>query len=426
MSFFDEALTGETLEAIKAKVIAYAAGAELAITDWISGGTGEQLFQAFSLSLHSATQVVARVTRGFASLDTSTDPGDVDDFDAGNEDLEAASGFLSAYGANTYGTPRGGATFASGFYTFTNAGPGARTFAPDTLTFTWTVSPPGDGLPAPTYRNGADDTIYTNPDGTVTVAAGTSLEIPIVAEEIGSRSSAPASAITLTTTLTGVTGTNADAVTGTDREDATVYRARCRQAPARVSLGGPADAYAYLAAKNLDGTPLLNASGNATGITRVQVSQDSATGVVNVAYGSADGEPIGEDVTAANTNIEAEAFAVPDAITFTGAAATEVSIHVVGSGKIRARAGVTEAAVKAAIVAALEDAFAEFPIGGVDQDGAGAGVIYTTDLQAVAARAYPGLYDVLVTTPAGATTALTFGQVATPNTVAGDWTVTIV
>ena len=48
------------------------------------------------------------------------------------------------------------------------------------------------------------------------------------------------------------------------------------------------------------------------------------------------------------------------------------------------------------------------------------------DLQAIAATAYPGLYAVSVTTPAGASTALALGEVATYAGTIADWTLTIV
>lgn len=426
MSVFTDLTSPETLASVRARVRGFAESSGVAITDWVVGAVGEQLYQAMCLALYTYAKVVPTYTRGFVSLDLSTDPGDVDPYDDSNELLAPADGYLSAFGANTFGTTRAGATAATGFFTLANTGAVARTFAPDSLTFTWTaVSPP---TPAPTYRNSADPTIYTNADGTCTLAAGATIILPITAEEDGTRSNAPATAITLTTTLLGCAGTNALAVTGSDREDADTYRARCRQAPARISLGGPSAAYQYLAAKNLDGTPLLNASGNAVNITRVQTTQDSSTGIVLAKYASDSGAASGEDVTAANTNIEADAFAVPDAITFTGSAAVAVSIHVSGTAKVKAGPGVTEAAVKAAILAALAAAFQDgdqFPVGGLDQDGSGNGVIYTTDLRAIAAGAYPGLYAVATVTPAAATTALAFGEVATLNSVAGDWTVTI-
>lgn len=431
MTVFSDSLISETLSSVRAKLISAAQGAGLTVTDWVVGALSQQMLESHAQAAFTFVGSVARIVRGFAGLDYATDPGDPDAYAPSNADLAPSAGFLSNMGLNTFFTERAGATFAGGFVTFTNAGIAARTFGPGALVFTWTVGPPS---PAPTYRNAGDPSIYTNADGTVTVNAGSSLSIPVSAEEIGTRSNAPASSLSLTTSLVGCSATNPLAVLGTDREDAAVYRGRCRKAPARLSLAGPSAAYEYLSAKNLDGTPLYNGvdgsghldgTGDPVNIDRVQVTQDSATGIVNAYYASPEGAAIADDVTAANLNIEAEAFAVPDAITFTGIAATETLVPVIGTGKIAAGPGVSAALVKDAIVAAQEAYFASFPLGGLDQV-AGAGVLYTEDLRGVARAAFPGLYAVDVSTPAGATTAIALGHVATTDTDAADWTITVV
>jgi hypothetical protein len=220
---------------------------------------------------------------------------------------------------------------------------------------------------------------------------------------------------------------------GNDREDAATYRTNCRQSSARLSLGGPSDAYAYLAVKNLDGTVLLNDSVPPvpTSITRVQVTQDSSTGIVNAYYASGSGAAIADDISAAVRNTKFDALAVPDAITFTGFAATPTTIHVVGTARIKARIGITAQAVAEGIVASLVANAKTIPVGGVDQI-ANAGVVYTGDLEAFARQGYAGLYDVIITTPAGLSTAIAEGHVAVIQSVAGDglgsddWTVTVV
>jgi Baseplate J-like protein len=410
---------------IRSRILGFAQGAGLKITSWITGDIGQQVFEMSVSSASSFVQIVSQVVRGFASLDTSTDPGDEDSYDPSNVDAEPGLGFLSAYGENVFGTTRSPETFASGSVLFVNAGTSARDIAPEGVTFTWTEgSPPS---PPPTYHNSADTTVYTNPDGTVTIAAGTSLELPVECDTIGAQGTCPSGSLSLTTTLLGCTATNSEAIVGNDRESAAVYRARCRLSSARISLGGPNAAYEYLASKNLDGTPLMNGATPPApvGITRVYVSQDSSTGIVNTYYASNTGPAIAEDVTAANANIELECFAVPDAITFTGMAAVAVPVHVTGSARIKAAPGITEAVVKAAIVSELTSMWPTIPIGGFDQT-AGAGVLYTTDISAWAKGAYPGLYDVVAVVPGGATTALALGKVATLQCASSDWTVTIV
>lgn len=430
MSFFEDRIAPIALSTVRGMVLGFCQGAGLKISNWRIIGVGFQTSEAHIATAHSFSQIVATITRGFASLETSTDPGDVDFFDANNEALPPADGFLSNLGLNTHFTTRQKASFGSGFVTFTNNGTGVRVLRPRGLIFTWTGGSPPN--PAPTYTNAEDASIYTD-NGTVTVAPGVSIVIPVVAQVIGSFASAPSSALSLTTSLVGCTATNANPIVGNDREDANVYKTRCRQAAARLSLGGPAAAYEYLAAKNIDGTVLLNDSTPPvpSGITRVQVTQDSATGIVRAYYASGSGPAIADDISAANRNIKFQAFAVPDAITFTGQAAIATSIHVQGTGKIKARFGVTAQAVAEGMVAALTRNGKVIPIGGVDQV-AGAGVVYTNDLEAFARSGYDGLYDVKVTTPAGASTAITVGHVPVLTSVAGDglgsadWTITVV
>jgi len=424
MGVFTDLLSSEAMTSVRRRIVEAAQSAELLITAWVEGDVAEQMLQVVSLVAYQTSRSVTAIVRGYASLDTSTDPGDVDPYDPDNEDLEPEPGFLSNMGESWFSTPRQDATFASGYVTFNNTlGIVARTFAPDSLTFTWTGGTPPS--PAPTYRNSADDTIYTNPDGTVTVAAGASLDIPVTAEEIGTRSNAHASTLSLTTTLSGVTATNASPIIGTDREAAGPYRERCRQAPSRMSMAGPPHIYAYLAKTKLDGTPLLNASGNQVNITRVQVIDDSDTGDVDVYFASGSGAASSEDVAAANANIELESFSVPGTRSYTGQAASEVPISVGGTAKLASYAGASVADAKQAIVDALTAAFATYDIGGKDRV-AGAGKLYTNDFQAVAANAYKGLYDLEVTTPVADETALAKGNVGTITTTVGDWSVTLV
>ncbi|SRR6266404_2197255 len=431
MSFFSDRIVPVDEGSVRSQIIGLAQGAGLKVTNWRIVSVGTQIVETMVAAVFAFGNVVPAFVRGFASLDTSTDPGDEDLYDLGNVNLTPDRGFLSVYGENTYGTVRGDATFASGIFHFTNAGPGSRTIGPQGLIFTQTGgSPPS---PAPTYTNTADATIYTNPDGTLTIPAGGSADLPIQCQVNGSIGSAPASTITLTTTLNGCGGTNANPLVGNDREDAEIYRERCRQADARLSFAGPADSYSYFASKTLDGSVLLNdgVPPVPSGISRTQVTQSSSTGIVNAYFASDSGGAIAADVSAANRNIRLQALVVPDAITYTGVAATTDTLHVVGTAKIKARIGVTAAAVAQAIVASLVANGKKIPIGGVDQV-AGAGVVYTKDLERFAGEGFAGIYDVAVSTPAGLTTNVAVGHVTAINSVAGDglgsgdWTITLV
>lgn len=430
MSFFEDSIAPLTIGEIRLKIAGFMVAAGSQVTNWRTHGVGKQILEATISGAFAFLEFVPKIVRGFASLDTSFDPGDADPLDPSNATLPAAEGFLSTFGKGTFGTIREGSTFASGFVTFTNAGPGSRTIFPEGLIFTQTGGTPPN--PPPTYTNPDDGVTY--PGGSVTVLATTSIQLPVSAQVEGLIGTAPTSTLSLTTSLVGCTATNdLGPVVGNDREDADTYKNRCRQAPARLSLGGPSAAYAYLAAKNLDGTVLLNAATPPvpTGITRIQVTEDSATGIVNAYFASGSGAAIPDDVTAANNNITTQALAVPDAITYTGVSATPTTIHVVGTAKIKNRPGIAAQKVAEGMVASLIANGEKIPIGGVDQI-AGAGVVYTRDLEAFARAGFAGVYDVIISTPAGLSTAIVVGHVPVLQSVAGDglgsadWVVTIV
>jgi hypothetical protein len=168
------------------------------------------------------------------------------------------------------------------------------------------------------------------------------------------------------------------------------------------------------------------------------VITDPDTGIVTVYYASPAGVATADDVTAANLNIQTQATAVPGAITFNGSSATVTTIHVAGTCKIRQRdlGGLSTAAGQAAVALGITRALTAYsptiPIGGLDQDGTGSGVVYGRDLEAAGRGGYAGIYDLKVTTPATESTALTFGHVATLSSTpgngngSGDWVVTVV
>lgn len=404
--------TAESITSIRSRVIGYARAAGLAITDWIVGAVGQQELEVFTAIEYAKSETEAKLVRGFASLDTSTDPGDFDQYDPGNADLPPARGLLSAFGENTFSTVRGEDTFAEGHATFVNASGTSQTIEPGGLVFTWTEN--GAPSPAPTYHNSPDAAVYTNTDGTLTIPNGGSAVLPVLCDIQGTAGSCPSGSLSLTTTIVGCTATNASAVVGNDREDADVYRGKCRQMPARLSLGGPADAYRYLASKNLDGTPLYNKAAvpAPVAITRVAVSEDSATGIVDVFYATDAGAPSADDVTAANENIEINTMACPDVITFTGTGALELSLAVGGKVWLRAKPGLDIAAVKQAISAKIAKYQPQIPIGGFPLTSGGPGWVVRDDLEREASSAWPGIYAILVMLPPDVLTMMGTNQVA--------------
>lgn len=413
-----------TVAYVNDKIQAYVATAGTTLTAWAVGDVSTQILQAVSFTVWTFGGIVTSLTRS-AFGETAEDPGD-DPADA-DPDYTAPK-WLSYWGEGLHGTARKTKTFATGYVTLTNAITGStRTLEPFKQTFTRSTIA-ADGT-YPTYQNEVDASIYVDAGGTYSLAPGGSVTIPIVADIKGTVGNAsPGEISILTTTMTGVTVTNALSVSAIDGETKAAYVARCRQAAAATSPGGPADAYRYLANTLPGGDPLLNASDAEVNITRVYVSENSTSGNVNVYYAAPDGAPIAADVTAANLNIIT--YGVPKTITFGpsvspvgGVAASAVPFTIAYTAKIKSATGLVAATIEAEIEAALEAYFPTVDIGGVDQT-LGSGVIYTEDLKGVIYGAHAGLYAVAISVPAGATTALLLGEVATYGSASG--TVTLV
>jgi hypothetical protein len=439
----------ETVDSVRSKLVGYAQLGGLVMSNWLLGGAGRQLLEAVAKTVEASTRQNAQAIRGFASLDTSVDPGDVDPYDAGNVLLAPSAGYLSDLGSNVYGTTREEASFATGFVTFTNSGAGAvsQTFLPFALTLQRDFANADGSVPqyrnadgGPTYSRPGGGTIAANPDGSLTVGVGIDVLLPIQAEEVGSASNASATHVSvLVNVLPGVTVSNAAAVLGSDRQGADAYRDACREEAALTSPNGAGDAYRYLAVTaRSDGTYGKSTTGTPVGITRVYVSAGAVFGVVNVYLANAAGAPSGADVTIVDTLITLTpgVIAVPDAIQINVLAAVNVVIDITYSMKVKASsvvggvAGVYTQGAQgvAAPVFAANEAAINAHLEGVDIGGdnqiAGAGTIATEDFRGVLFGAWPTANTVAVTLPAGLTTGIAVGHVGVSGVFTGTVTLT--
>lgn len=432
---FTDLYAKPTLSQIKGEVLSIATAAGLQVTSWVLGRPSERWIEIVARVTDAfASTVTTQAVRGFF-LDLATDPGDPGDLSA---DQTPRPGWLSALGASWYGVERRGQTFATTDVIVTNTGTTTATFAPFDLTFERATAGADGGRP--TYRNGADPSIYTGLGGTLTLAPGASATIPVVAEQAGSYGSAVAGAIStvVTQSFGTLTCSNPSAAVGDDREDPDAYRARCRIAAAKLSPGGPGAAYRFAANTARDGSPLQRFDGSGpVGINRTYVPLENPNGLVTVYFADPDGPADVVDVSSANANITGIALGVitdplgvlPDGITILptttdpntlgpgGAAAIAVPITIAGTAKIKSRPGVTGLALIALAQQAIAEqldgvTFPSIPIGGLDQV-AGAGVVYTSDLADDIRDSTNGMYAVTLTLPATPTTALAEGRVAT-------------
>lgn len=451
MVAFADLFTLPTRSQIKAGAIAIAQAAGLPVTSWVLGDPSERWIE---ISARMVDQFLSNPTtqavRAFF-FDLNTDPGDAGDLSA---DQTPRPGWLSAFGSGWWGVQRGGATYAAGFVTVTNAGSTPATFAPYDLTFQRSTAGPDGGTP--TYRNTEDGAIYVGLGGTLTLAPSASATIPVIAEQQGTYANATPGQISVVVTgsFGTLTVTNANPVLGSDREERTTYITRSRQASAAASPNGPADAYRYASTTGADGNPLQLWDGSgATTVNRVFVSPDSSFGRVTIYLANPSGPATAVEVSSANGNINAIAIVasdgevynpdpigvVPDTVTLaptisdakTGAPGPAAAIAsnygpLKGTARIRAVAGMASLDliydVQEAISAALSDHFSSpvtAPIGGLDQT-AGAGFMYRSDMEGAIRNAYPVPVEGLPTTPSlyavslsvpGATTAVTLGSV---------------
>lgn len=422
---FEQLYQKPTPQQIKARVAAICVAFTLRVSAWVLGSPSERWLEAISRAIDAFVSGPVTAAIRMMFLDLATDPGDAGDLSA---DQTPRPGFLSALGEGWYGTTRGGATQATTTVTIQNTGSTPwDPISPNDLTFTTgiAVDPQADGG-RPTYRNSPDPSIYTGIGGTISLAPGASITIPIVCEQKGSYGTQGINEITVCTTQSfgTIAVTAAGAALGSDREDRLLYIARCRQASTAASPNGAHDAYRYAATTGRDGKRLQRYDGSGeVGINRVYVSKFSSTGAVDCYYADADGAADAVDVDSAIANTQGTAQGaitnpigvVPDCVTYSGHAAINTSITVTGTARIKAVPGKDSAALKAEAEAAIllrlsVITFPGFDIGGNDQV-LGAGVVYTSDLSGEVKASYPGLYGENLTSPAGATTAILLGHV---------------
>jgi len=245
-----------------------------------------------------------------------------------------------------------------------------------------------------TYRNTTGGTLNSGP--------GTELTITVVAEELGSAGSAAAGEIdTLVTGLLGVTCTNALAAVGVDEQDEAVTRQQCRDKLGPLSPNGPKEAYAYVA-RSED-------HGGTSAITRVRVYDDSDTGDVTVYLAGPSGAVSEADRALAENAILD--WATPICITPTVVSAANVTVTVTYQLWVYKSVNKTADDIKEDVEDALEQMFADRPIGGDILEGESTGKLYTSMIESTIRSLYPQAFRVSLTSPSS-DTALTNGQVA--------------
>lgn len=294
--------------------------------------------------------------------------------------LELSAGFwLTLVARYVYGVARIEATFAAGSVTLVNAGGGVYALDPDDLV----VSNPTTGK---TYRN----------TSAISLGAGATLVVPVVAVEAGAGStSVPLAISRLETTLLSVTCSNASALVGVDAEDDPALRLRCSEKLGALSPFGPWDAYTYAArnAKRLDGSGV--------GVSRVRLVKDGFGNVyvyVATASGAVTGT-VGDLTTDLGAVDEAiQRLAAPLAVTAHVQSAAELPVDVTYQVWAYNTSGLSVAEFEAAIAARLVALMTAQPIGG-NVIGADPGKLFLDALRTAIGSAAPEIFHVVVTLP---------------------------
>lgn len=305
--------------------------------------------------------------------------------------LDDATGmWLKILAKQVYNVDVPEATYAATTVTLTNSGGGYFEIEANDLTFRNTTT-------GKTYRNSSAGTL----------TAGGTLDLDVVAEEAGSDSSASAGEIDdLVTALLGVTCANASAAIGTDEQSEATTRQQCRDKLGSLSPNGPPEAYAFVA-RNKDLT-------GSSAVTRVRVYSESETGDVTVYLAGPSGA-VGSDVRTAVENAIV-LWANPLCNTPTVLAATNVTQAITYTLWVYKSANKTSAEIQADVAAALQELFADHPIGGDIITPGGTGYMYKSLIESTIRGALTQAFRVSLSAPA-ADLALANNEVAVLGTV---------
>lgn len=334
---------------------------------WRTGGTYRTILR-----------IVARTYAAFSGLVVAAIAGGI---------LETSrGGWLTLLARYVYGIERPDATFATGVLKFTNAGGGVFNFAIGEVTAI-------DDVTGKAYVN--DEAFTLNP--------GDVKSISIVAKELGTASNAnPGDIARLETTLLLVSVVNETPVLAQDAMVDDDLIALCKAKLGTLSNGGPRRAYAFAvrSSKRPDGT--------AVNINRLTISPSSSIGVVTIYVAAPAGAPDPLDVGYIVDNVEL--LARPDCVTANVLAASAVAYTRTLTVWATARDGLTEAAIRAAVLSNVDNAIAVYPIGGIPKPPSVQGYLWADLVGALAKAADPSIYHVEGT---GADMALSEGKVAT-------------
>ncbi len=359
---------GLTFAEAKAAILAVLVTVGFVVTAWPEGGIALAIVDVLA-TVYSAFTLVAAAAINGGFLDT------------------AEGAWLTYKAKSDYDVTRFPATFVAGKIRLTNTGGGLYIIEPGDLTF-------AHGTTKKTYRNTSGGTLSPGP--------GTTLDLDIIAEEVGTASNAlPGTITTMVATLLEVTATNVGALVGQDEESDDSLRIRCRLSMGRLSPNGPKIAYEYYARS------AVRADGSAIGVTRVRFPTPPGDGSFQIILATASGGVAGDpnddstDLGIIVRDIKANVlpWGVGPVLIFS---AEEVEIAVTAHVYVRAAAGLSTGAVTDLAEAALAAHFPLVPIAGWNIGGTF--TLPKNGIQAAIENVSAHFINVVVSIPAGNTT----------------------
>lgn len=321
----DQLIQPLSKEQVAQSILNLCASAGLKTTSWQSGGAALTIIDVIS-------QLFAGFTVGISNFVRS-----------GFLDL-ATGAFLTLDAYFTYGVLREEASYASTPCTVTNASGGLYTFKEGTFI----ASNSTTGI---TFVNLAPFTLQ--PTGN----PGASQTVSMQAQTPGSPGTSSAGQIDhVVTSATGVSITNPTAAIGIDGESDELLRQRCRDKLGSLSPDGPKGAYEFVAKSATD------SGGNPLGVTRVFVRTGTGDGLVFIYVAGASGALPSGDITIINDAIQRQA--VPDSTLAVVHNSTNVVVDLTVDVWVYTAAGMSDADIEAATIAAMDAYFPTVPIGG--------------------------------------------------------------
>lgn len=341
MATLTELTTPLTRAEIEASIYAAVAARGAKTTGWKPGAVVRTIIVGVAIVLSGLSRLLSELAKmGFLEL--------------------AEEEWLTLVALYVYGVTRDEGSFATGTVTLDNTAGGSYSGVAGDLLFVNSSS-------GKTYRNTAAYSV---------APLETGVSVAVQAVELGTDSNAAATEIDgfASSPLTGVTVSNALAITGTDREEDPSLRTRCYEKTGTLSPNGPRDAYSFIA------KAALRPDGTSIGVTRTRTIADGEGGVT-LYVADADGPLAGGDVTIIQDAIESTV--APLAVTPTVTNATAVTIAVTYELWASDVSGFTAAEIEAQVLARLQAWAALQPIGGHRKTGVTQGRVYLEAIEAV-------------------------------------------